>query len=313
MSLISVIIPIHNEEYSIVPLYQEILRQLDGRSYELIWVDDGSTDNSLQQISDISISDHHIKCISFSRNFGHQAALMAGLRFATGDIIITMDGDFQHPPSLIPIFLDKLSSGFDMIAGKRIKTTHNSFLKKITSKIYYKLINALSDTHIEENIADFRGFNRKVLHAVLQFDERDIFLRGIFSWIGFRKTYIPFESPPRKHGQTKYSIPKMIRLGISGITSFTFKPLRLSLLIGVIIFFITILLAIGAVISYLSGGTVRGWASLIIAVMFFGSIQLLFLGLLGEYLASLFTETKKRPPYLINHTINMDNQPYQTD
>lgn len=304
MSLTSVIIPVYNEEENIIPLYEE-LRAILHEQTEIIWIDDGSTDTSLQRIAEISIKDNLVKSVSFSRNFGHQAALIAGLHFATGEYIVFMDSDFQHPPHIIPQFLQKLEDGFDIVSGKRVKTQNISILKKYTSKLYYKLINFLSDTYIEENVADFRAFNKRVLDAILQFEEKEIFLRGVFGWIGFKKALIEYEAPARKYGRTKYSSPKMISLGLRGVISFSFKPLRVSLLIGSIISLISFLLAINAVLAYFNGNTVPGWTSIIIAIMFLGGIQLLFLGLIGEYMSSLFIEVKKRPKYIIKETINL--------
>lgn len=305
MSLLSIIIPIFNEEDNIAPIYEEI-RKVAPPLFELIWVDDGSLDDSFNKIIALSESDERVKCISLSRNFGHQAALVAGLRFAQGEKIIIMDGDFQHPPSLIPDFLEMLSQGYDIVSGKRTKTKNISWVKKITSKCYYRLINFLSDIHIEENTADFRAFNNKVLNSVLAFEEKEIFLRGIFSWVGFKKAIINYESPRRKFGHTKYSSSRMLGLGLKGVLSFSFKPLRLSLLVGTVISIISFFLAINAVVAYFKGDTVPGWASLMIAIMFFGGIQLLFLGLIGEYIASLFTEIKNRPMFIIDRKINMD-------
>lgn len=301
----SVIIPVFNEEENIAPLYLALKAVLPS-SAELIWVDDGSTDLSLKKIHDLAINDKKVKCISFSKNFGHQPALIAGFQYATGNYIVTMDSDFQHPPELIPMLLQKLEEGYDMVSGKRIRTTKIGFFKRYTSQLYYRLINFLSETEIEENVADFRAFNRNVLEAILQFEEKEMFLRGIFGWIGFKRTTIEYEAPERKFGKTKYSSPKMISLGLRGIISFSFKPLRLSLLIGSIISLIAFLLAINAVLAYLNGNTVPGWTSIIIAIMFFGGIQLLFLGLIGEYITSLFIEAKRRPRYLVQKKINID-------
>lgn len=300
----TVIIAIYNEEENIIPLYNE-LTALIPQPYEIIWVDDGSDDQSLNTIKEISHNNSHVKCLSFSRNFGHQSALMAGLHYATGEIIIIMDGDFQHPPSVLPILLNEISQGFDIVSGKRRQTGSKRTSKTITSKFFYWLINLLSDTRIEEDSADFRVFNKKVLDTVLQFEEKDLFLRGIFSWIGYKRKTVEYDAPERKHGKTKYTGRKMVSLGIKGITSFTFKPLRFSLIIGCIVFFVSFVLAVAAVIAYFNGYTVRGWTSIIIAIMLLGGIQLLFLGLIGEYIASLLTETKKRPMYIIDEKINL--------
>lgn len=302
--LTSIILPVYNEEENIIPLYKE-LKAIAPQQTEIIWIDDGSTDTSLLKIAEISAEDNLVKCISFSRNFGHQAALIAGLHYAKGASIVTMDSDFQHPTQIIPQLLQKLSDGYDIVSGKRIKTQNINVLKKYSSRLYYKLINFLSDTHIEENVADFRAFNRRVLNALLQFEEKEVFLRGIFGWIGFKKTSIEYAAPERKYGITKYSSPKMINLGLRGVISFSFKPLRIALFIGSVISFVSFLLALNAVFAYFSDNTVPGWTSIIIAIMFFGGIQLLFLGLIGEYISSLFIEVKKRPNYIVKETINV--------
>lgn len=304
MNLLSIIIPVYNETENILPLYEEII-QYCKNDFELIFVDDGSTDQTFNQILLLSNKNPGVKCISFSRNFGHQNALMAGMEHAKGDAIVIMDGDFQHPPSLIPVLLEKLNNGFDIVITKRNKTEKISRIKKITGDIFYNFINIISDTKIENNVADFKAFNRKVLDSILQFKERELFLRGIFSWIGFKSVTIEFNAPARKFGNTKYSFSKMIRLALKGTTSFSFKPLRIALLIGSLISLAAFAFGIFALVSYFNGNTIPGWASLIIAVMILGGTQLLAIGLLGEYIASLFTESKRRPLYLIDRKINI--------
>jgi glycosyltransferase involved in cell wall biosynthesis len=301
---ISIIIPLYNEEETITHLYNE-LNLYCKEGYEIIFVDDGSTDNTLLSLAEITEKDSRYKCISLSRNFGHQNALMAGMEHASGEYIILMDGDLQHPPELIPVLLKKLIEGYDLVITKRKKTENISGAKKIFAAIFYFFINLISDTKIESNVADFKAFNRKVLNGVLQFKERDLFLRGIFSWIGYKTTTLEFTAPARKFGKTKYSFGKMLQLALKGTTSFSFKPLRIALLVGCIISFAAFAFGIFALIAYCKGNTVPGWASLIIAVMFFGGIQLLAIGLLGEYIASLFTETKHRPLYLVDKKINI--------
>lgn len=303
MSL-SVIIPVFNEEQNIYPLYGEIKNYLLPVD-ELIYVDDGSTDNTFLEIQQISSSDNTIKCISLSRNFGHQNALMAGLEHAKGEYIITMDGDLQHPPELIPAMVEKLKEGYDIVITKRTKT-NGGIIKSIFSKIFYRFINSISDTRIEPNASDFRAFNKKVLSNILLFKERELFLRGIFSWIGFKTATISFEAPSRRFGKTKYSYGKMTKLALKGITSFSFRPLRIAIMIGTIISLTAFAFGIFALVSYYKGNTVPGWASTIIAIMFLGGTQLLAIGLLGEYIASLFIESKNRPLYLINKKINID-------
>jgi polyisoprenyl-phosphate glycosyltransferase len=301
--VISIIIPVYNEEDNILPVCEELDRYVKD-DYEVIFVDDGSKDNTLSNIEALSFKDSRIKCISLSRNFGHQNALMAGIQHCDADFIILMDGDGQHPPSLIPQMLQKLKEGYDLVHTKRSTTQNIGTGKKILSALFYRFINFISDTRIEPNVADFKAFNRKVLESILEFKERELFLRGIFSWIGFNTSTIDFDAPARLHGKTKYSFTRMLTFALKGTTSFSFKPLRVALFIGSIISLLAFAFAIYALVTYYQGNTVPGWASLIIAIMLLGGTQLLAIGLLGEYIASLFTETKKRPLYLVNKTIN---------
>lgn len=305
MSLLSIIVPILNEADNI-QIFYEAIEKNSPKPYELIFVDDGSTDESLKIISFLAVDHPEIKCISFSRNFGHQNALMSGMHHAKGDEIIIMDGDLQHPPTLIPNLLGELRNGVDLVNTRRITTENISFIKKSFSSIFYWIINKISDTKIEPNMADFKAFNQKVLNSVLQFGERELFLRGIFSWIGYKQTTINFEAPARLYGKTKYSFGKMLKLALRATTAFSFKPLRMAIIAGSILSFAAFGFAIYALIAYVNGKTVPGWASSIIAIMLLGGTQLLATGLLGEYIASLFTESKKRPLYLIDKKINID-------
>lgn len=305
MKLLSIIIPVYNEENNIHLLFDELVLYCTDE-YEVIFVNDGSTDNTLAEIEKVVNRNNHYKCISLSRNFGHQNALMAGMEHAAGNRIIIMDGDLQHPPSLIPVMLQQLYNGFDLVVTRRNKTENIGPIKKMLGAIFYSFINAISDTKIEANVADFKAFNRKVLNSILQFKERELFLRGIFSWIGYKTTTIEFDAPARKFGKTKYSFGKMLKLALKGTTSFSFKPLRIALLVGSFISLFAFAFGIFALIAFFKGNTVPGWASLIIAVMFLGGTQLLAIGLLGEYIASLFTEAKHRPLYLVDRKINLE-------
>lgn len=305
MPHVSILIPVLNEAENILPLFYEVKKHVP-EDFELLFINDGSTDSTFSEIQALADRDERVKCISFSRNFGHQHALMAGMDYANGNYIITMDGDLQHPPACLPLILEQLENGFEIVFTKRIKTEGAGFLKKIFSPLFYKFINFLSDIPIEENASDFRGFSRKVLITIRKFEERDLFLRGIFSWVGFKRTTIPFEAPARLHGASKYNFPAMVKLALRGTTSFSFKPLRISLLIGTIVSLISFVLLGFAVISYIQGKTVPGWTSLMTVVTFMGGIQLLVIGLMGEYVASLFRESKKRPLYVIDEMINVD-------
>lgn len=305
MKLLSIIIPVLNEEDNIKVLCENI-DALVKENYEIIFVDDGSTDGTYNAIGEQFIRDYRIKCITLSRNFGHQNALMAGMQHASGDFIITMDGDLQHPPEVIPKMIALLTEGFDLVHTKRLLNKGDGFLKKSSSALFYRFINTISDTRIEPNVSDFRAFNKKVLQSILQFPERDIFLRGIFSWIGFKSKTIEFVAPSRKFGKAKYSFAKMGMLALKGTKSFSFKPLRVALAVGCIISLCAFAFTIYAFITFYKGRTVPGWTSMIIAVMFLGGTQLLAIGLLGEYIASLFTESKQRPLFLIDKKLNME-------
>ena len=306
MPLLSIVIPVFNEAENIPILFDEININCLGQEYEVIFVDDGSDDGTLEQIEIIVNNNDRYRCISFSRNFGHQNALMAGMEHANGDLIIIMDGDLQHPTALIPTMLTHLNNGYDLVQTKRKKTENINSSKRILTAIFYKFINGISDTKMEANVADFKAFNRKVLNSILLFKEKELFLRGIFSWIGYKTITISFDAPARKFGKTKYSFKQMLQLALKGTTAFSFKPLRVALFFGTCISLAAFAFSIFALISYFKGNTVPGWASLIIAVMFLGGTQLLAIGLLGEYIASLFIEIKGRPLYLINKKINMD-------
>ena len=301
---ISIIIPVYNEQDTIRILYDQ-LKQYCTQGSEIIFIDDGSKDLTLDIIYSIAQTDNNCKCISLSRNFGHQNALMAGMEHALGDYIVIMDGDLQHPPELISQMLKKLEEGFDLVITKRNKTENIGTLKKWSASVFYKFINTISDTNIEANAADFKAFNRKVLESILKFKERDLFLRGIFTWIGFKTASLEFTARDRRFGQTKYSFKRMLMLALKGTTSFSYKPLRIALLIGSIISIAAFSFGVYAMIQYYNGNTVPGWSSLIIAVMFLGGTQLLAIGLLGEYIAAIFTEAKHRPLYLIDRKINL--------
>lgn len=306
MPQVSILIPVMNEAENIVPLYHEI-KKYAPEDFELIFINDGSTDATFLEIKQLSLADSRIRCISFSRNFGHQNALMAGIDYATGSQVITMDGDLQHPPSCIPLLLDELNNGHDLVLTKRLKTEDSGFIKKAFTKAFYLFINFISDIPIEENVSDFRAFSKKVLITIRKFEERDLFLRGLFSWIGFKKTVILFEAPSRVHGSSKYNFRAMVKLALKGTTSFSFKPLRISLLVGVIVSLFSFAFLLITIISYFKGKTVPGWASLMTAITFMGGIQLLVIGLMGEYIASLFRESKRRPIYIVDEAINLQD------
>ena len=301
--LLSIVIPCFNEESNIEQLINELVPVLKNLNYEIIFVDDGSKDNTFLLIKNISGKNKNITGISLSRNFGHQVAIMAGMQQSKGDVVIMMDADLQHPPQIIPQLIAEYEKGFDIVNTKRLETKGESAFKKLTSKSFYSLINFLSDVKIEPASADFRLMSRKAVDAFLQFEEKDRFTRGLISWMGFKQSIIEYNASSRFAGKSKYTFKKMFRFGMDGITSFSTKPLRISFYTGFIVFFIGIAYSIYAIIKNILGETVPGWTSILVSVLIIGGIQLLSVGIIGEYIARIFNETKARPLYFIKDKI----------
>lgn len=298
---VSIVIPCFNEEKNIQVVKNEIIKVIDRfDSYEIIFVDDGSIDKTLETLQAISKSNQKIKYLSFSRNFGHQNALKAGLDHAEGDFTITLDADLQHPPQLINKLIEKWEQGYEVVYTIRNDDFRRNPFKSLTSRIFYSLINFLSSTKIHYGAADFRLLDRKVVDELKKTSENYLFIRGLVSWMGFKQYSIKYTPGKRYSGDTKYSLLKMLRFAIAGITSFSIKPLRLSLFIGLIIAILSFLYGIFAVcVSLFTDKALPGWGSIIASVLFVGGIQLAMLGIIGEYLGKLFIENKRRPNYII--------------
>ena len=299
--MISVVIPAYNEAGNLKILAEEISKQLKNTvSYEIVFIDDGSKDNTLDEIKAISDNDESVKFLSFSRNFGHQKALKAGLDHAKGDCVISMDADLQHPPEIINKLIEKWKEGYDVVYTIRKDFHQTGLIKKVTSRLFYKVINKISDVDIPLGAADFRLLDRKVVNELRKFNENWLFIRGIVSWLGFNQTGIEYTAQDRKSGESKYSFRKMISFALQGITSFSIVPLRASVILGLIISFFSFLYTIYALLDKFYFKTVvPGWTSILISVLFLGGIQLIFLGVIGEYLGKMFIETKNRPNYVI--------------
>jgi polyisoprenyl-phosphate glycosyltransferase len=297
---ISIVIPLLNEESNLDRLYQELKEALDPAfGYEILFVDDGSSDNSFNIIKELSLKDPKVSGISFSRNFGHQVALMAGLEHSRGEVVVTMDADLQHPPSLIPKLYELYTQGYDIVNTVRTETEGTGFMKNLTSGLFYKLLNRLSGLGVTPGSADFRLMSRKVVDAFISIPEKDRFTRGLVTWMGFRQQEITYKAQPRFSGSTKYSTMKMMRFALDGITSFSAKPLRIAFFLGLFTFILGLVYAVYAVIMYSKGETIQGWTSLLLVVLFLGGVQLLSLGIIGEYISRIFTEAKSRPLYFI--------------
>ena len=294
---VSVIIPSFNEESNIKPLFDAISKNTKEYNVELIFIDDGSSDKTLENIKNLASQSIDIRYISFTRNFGHQNALKAGYDFATGDCIISMDGDMQHPPELIPEMIRLWQQGYKIVSTKRKHTKSLSFFKRITSRLYYKILNFFSEIKIENGSSDFRLLDKKVVQELKNFNENYLFFRGLIPWLGFSQIQLEYIESQRFSGKTKYSFSKMLHFASDGITSFSVKPLKISIYLGFIIAFLYILYAI--YISIFTNNAITGWTSTIISILFIGGIQLIMIGILGNYLGKLFMENKKRPNYII--------------
>lgn len=298
---ISVVVPVYNEEANIGPLLSRLHALLaDYGDYEVLFVDDGSTDSSLQIVRDAHQADPRVRFIALSRNFGHQNALRAGLAYAAGDAVITMDADLQHPPETIPLFIARWREGHDIVCARRSGGTALPALKRLSSRLYYRIVNLLADFETEEGAADFRLLDRRVVDVIRGLPEGNLLLRGIVGWLGFRRCTIDYDQPGRRAGKTKYTFRKMMRLGLQGITSFSVAPLRLATFMGLCLSAVALIYAVYAVaVHVFTDRTVTGWTSLIVSVLLLGGIQMLLLGIIGEYLGRLFIESKRRPDYII--------------
>lgn len=302
MPRISIIVPVYNEAENVLPLFYEIKKYCP-ENFELIWVDDGSTDETLAEIQQLSFHEERIKCISLSRNFGHQNAMLAGLNYATGEYIITMDGDLQHPPSLISKMIEKLDCGTDIVFTKRNCTKKINWFQKTVTKLFYQFANFFSKTKIEEDLTDYRAFNQKVLDSVLQFKEKETFLRGIFNWIGYKSEVIYFTSIERMYGETKYSLRRQLGTELNKII--LFNPNLVKFITAIIGLSIMITLFNVPLWQLLSPGSSYKASSLHTVLNLIIIIIQLFLTIMIFKLVSISShDTRKRPLYLVKEMIN---------
>ncbi|MEJ5284018.1 MAG: glycosyltransferase family 2 protein [Brevinematia bacterium] len=310
--LISVIIPCFNEEEVISTTYtrlKNVFSTNNLKEYEFIFVNDGSKDKTLEILSNISQSNKNVKIISFSRNFGHQCAVSAGINECKGDIAIIIDADLQDPPELIPEMIELYKKeNANVIYCVRKERKGETFFKKFTAEIFYKFLNMLSEVNIPLNTGDFRLIDKNVIDTFKKMPERNKFIRGMISWIGFKQIPFYYIRDPRLAGTTKYPLKKMLKFAFTGIFYFSKKPLKLAINLGFISIVVGIFLSLYAIIGHFTGiiPTVPGWASIMITVIFFGGIQLLTIGVLGEYIGNIFDEVKKRPEYIIAKKINFE-------
>lgn len=302
---LSLVIPIYNEEINLPALYARVSAMLDAQPWqaEVILVNDGSRDRSLEIMRELAARDPRIHYITFSRNFGHQIAITAGLNLSSGEAVVVMDGDLQDPPELIPELYAKLREGYEVVYAKRRTRQGESAIKLFTAKMFYRILASITSVNIPLDTGDFRIISRKVVKALKQMPEQNKFIRGQIAWIGYRQTFLEFDRSERAGGEPGYTYSKLIRLALDGITSFSDLPLRVATIGGFIVSGIAFLVMLYAVYArfFLHNYGV-GWPSIMVSVLFLGGVQLMAVGVIGEYVASLSANARQRPLYIIEDT-----------
>ena len=311
MKKISVVIPMYYEEKVAEECYKrmtEVLKGIENYTYEIIFVNDGSKDKTLPILEEIASKDEKVKVLSFSRNFGHQCAVTAGLQYVTGDAIVIIDADLQDPPELIPEMLKLWEQGNEVIYGKRKTRDGESKFKLLTAKMFYNTLNALSDVDIPKDTGDFRLVDRKVVDVVNSLPEHNKFLRGLFSWVGFEQKAFEYERKERFAGKTKYPLKKMLKLASDGIIGFSTKPLKFVGGLGIFAIIVSALILLYSILSFAFkwNNLTPGWTSIMVTTTFFSGTILISLWMIGEYIARIYDESKDRPQYIIKKKINLD-------
>ena len=305
---LSIVVPIFNEEKNIPVLYERLKKAAESISsnYELIFVNDGSRDNSLFELMKLAASDAHVFYINFSRNFGHQIAVSAGLDYCKGEAVVIIDADLQDPPELIPELYAKYKEGYEVVYAQRIKREGERWFKKFCAKWFYRILRKIATIDIPVDSGDFRLIDRKIVEYLKQMPEQNKFLRGQIAWVGFKQTAVQFERQERLHGKTNYPFSKLLKLAIDGITGFSDKPLAFVTKAGLFLSIFSFLIILYALFSYfVLHNTISGWTSLIISTMFIGGIQLISLGIMGEYVSRINKNVLNRPLYIVEKT-NME-------
>jgi dolichol-phosphate mannosyltransferase len=306
----SVIIPVYNEESVLTETYARLKTVMDGLGdYELIFIDDGSVDASATIIAGMLAKDKSLRLIRFSRNFGHQCAITAGMDYARGDAVIIIDADLQDPPELLPEMARLWRSGYDVVYGKRVSREGESFFKKATAAFYYRSLKRLTDFDVPIDTGDFRLIDRKVCDTMKSLGEKNRYVRGLVSWVGFKQIALEYERQKRHSGVTKYPFRKMARFAIDGITAFSHKPLRITAFIGFAISLVSFVYIIVIIYQRIfTATTVTGWASTMAVTLFTQGIVLIMLGLMGEYIGRIYEEIKNRPIYIVKETLGYDGE-----
>lgn len=307
MKNLTIVVPCYNEEETIRPFLEATKKveqaMADNLVFDYIFVNDGSKDNTLEVLRQVSDEFSNVHYLSFSRNFGKEAALLAGLENATGDLVTVMDVDLQDPPEMLVDMYNLIQNGYDVVGTRRADRKGEPVIRSIFAKIFYKIINAVSDTEMVDGARDFRLMTRQVIDSILELNEVNRFSKGIFSWVGFNVIYLPYENRERVAGETSWNFWSLLRYSIEGFINFSDAPLNFSIWSGLISFCLSVLGILFVIIRKLTiGGSVTGWASLVSIILFIGGIQLLSLGIIGKYLSKIFLETKKRPIYIIKES-----------
>ncbi len=312
MPNISVIIPVFNETEVIDTTYQRLKSVMESlqMNYELIFVNDGSRDDTEQKICHYAETDKTVKLIGFSRNFGHQCAISAGMNYASGDAVIVIDADLQDPPELIPQMIEKWQEGYEVVYGKRLKRKGETFFKKATAKLFYRLLKHLTNVDIPVDTGDFRLIDRKVCDVFCSLQEKNRFIRGLVSWIGFRQTYVEYVREERFAGETKYPLKKMIRFAMDGILSFSYIPLKIASLLGFLVSLFSFLYLIFVLMQkwFFPADIVPGWTSIVAVLLVFNGIVLILLGVIGEYIGRIYDEVRNRPLYIVDKKVNLEDE-----
>lgn len=308
MDLLSIVVPCYNEEESVAIFLDEIQKTLVGFDYEVIFINDGSDDSTLEKIKNLADSNSNVKYISFSRNFGKESAIYAGLVNAKGDLVCLMDADLQHPPSLIPKMIDTISEGYDVAAARRVSKKGEPIVASFGSRLFYKLFNRISNLNLVDGATDYRVMTRQVSDAVLQMSEYNRFSKGLFQWVGFETKWIDYENIERVAGETTWSFWQLFMYSTEAIIAFTTAPLSISIVLGLIISGLAFIYLVFIIVKYLLySDPVQGFATIMSTVLLLGGIQLLSIGILGKYLEKTYKETKNRPIFIVKET-NIDDR-----
>ncbi len=313
MKKISIVIPMYYEEAVVNECYNRVKNAVDeinSYEYEIIFVNDGSKDKTLEMLENIAAENQNVKVISFSRNFGHQAAVTAGLKYVSGDVVLIIDADLQDPPELLKEMLKLWENGNEVIYAKRKTRKGESHFKLFTAKMFYNILNGLSDVEIPKDTGDFRLVDRKVVDVINNMPEHNKFLRGMFSWVGYKQTAFEYERQERFAGKTKYPLRKMLKLASDGIIGFSSKPLKMIGYIGIMSIVLSFAILIYALASYFFdlNDLTAGWTSLMVTITFFTGVQMLSLWMIGEYITRIYDEAKGRPQYIIDKKINVKEE-----